>query len=151
MRLGVTGVSVALGNSGFSINGKFGSSKDTLLISFCIAEITDDASSNGLTSPMAAALSLKAFLMSADIFIGLNTLLSIVFTSIPDSLPTEFLKDELDIFNTLAASISFLKFCLTPNKALLAFIYASTTSLASMGPPRKASLVNNCLDSLTPL
>ena len=44
-----------------------------------------------------------------------------------------------------------LKSFLTPNKALFAFMYASTISLGSIGPPRKASLVNNCLDCLTPL
>ena len=83
--------------------------------------------------------------------IGLKKLLSIVATSTPDNLPTEVLKASSPIFNTLAASISFLNSCLTPNKDLFAFIYESTISLGSIGPPRKASLVNNCLDCLTPL
>ena len=43
--------------------------------------IAFDAASKGLTSPILAALSAKALLISGDILIGLNILLSIVFTS----------------------------------------------------------------------
>ena len=96
-------------------------------------------------------MSLNALLISGEIFIGLNIFLSIVLTSIPDNLSTAVLNSELLMFKTLAASISFLKFFLTLNKDLFAFIYAYTISLGSIGPPRKASLVNKDLDCLTPL
>ena len=69
---GVTGVSCALGNSGFSINGKFGSCNDTPRICSCIDAIALAAVSNGLTAPMLAAFSAKALLISGDILIGLK-------------------------------------------------------------------------------
>ena len=76
--------------------------------------------------------------------------MSIVDTSTPDNLPTEVLKASSPMFNTLAASMSFFNSCLTPNKDLFAFIYASTISLGSIGPPFKVLVVNNFLDCLTP-
>jgi len=72
--------------------------------------IAFDAASKGLTSPILAALSAKALLISGDILIGLNILLSIVFTSTPDSLPTADLKPVSLIPKTLATSISFLNY-----------------------------------------
>ena len=113
--------------------------------------ITLDAVSRGSASPSLSAFSLNANRMSADILIGLNVLLSIVATSTFDSLAVEDLNASSLIFKILAASISPLNSFLTLNKALFAFMYALTISLGSTGPPRKDSLVNNCLDCLTPL
>ena len=105
----------------------------------------------GFGSPIWAAFLAKAKAISSDISIGLKTLLRIVLTSILDNLSVEFAKSALLIPNVWAASKSSLKFFLTSNKALFAFIYESTISLGSIGPPRNASLVNKDLDSLTPL
>ena len=114
-------------------------------------EITFPADSNGSVSPILEAFSLNALRISGDILMGLNILLSIVFTSTADNLPVAVLNSSSLMFNVLAASISFLNSLLTLNKDLFAFIYESTISRDSIGPPRKASLVNNDRDSLTPL
>ena len=55
------------------------------------------------------------------------------------------------ISNILAASMSSLYSLLTPNKALFAFMYASTICSGVTTPALSASLVNSLLESLAPL
>jgi len=47
--------------------------------------------------------------------------------------------------------MSAFKVFFTSNNARLAFIYASTISVGSIGPPFNTALVNKLRESLTPL
>ena len=101
---GVTGVSCALGSSGFSIKGKAGSNKDVLANCCCMLARTTCADKNGFTSPIFAAFSANACCISADIFIGLKILLFIAPTSTPESLSVAELNPDCVIPKVLAAS-----------------------------------------------
>ena len=69
---GVTGVSCALGSSGFSMKGKAGSNKEVLANCCCILARELKAPIKGFGSPIFAAFSANALCISVDIFIGLK-------------------------------------------------------------------------------
>ena len=108
------------------------------------------ASTNGFGTPSFWAFLSNSCLTFVEIVKGINIFWSIAPTSLLDNLPKELAYPSSDIPSNLDASISPFKFFLTLNNARLAFKYASTTSLGSIGPPFNDTLVNNPLESLTP-
>ena len=120
------------------------------LICDCKSKITSHAVSIGFAAPIRAAFSANAFKISLEIVIGLNISLLIELISTLEIPPNASLIPSSDIFINLAASMSSFKVFFTLNNARLAFRYASTTSLPSIGPPFKVTLVNKDLESLAP-